>query len=192
MRKWLVVLYLLLMPGCANFNAVDKEQFEVNNETVLDKKSDLMWAASDNSDSLTWQEAVEYCDNYSGGGYQDWRMPTKAELTALIMAKIKKDGEVIRLSSNLIWASETEDSNGAFCNFKTRTCSWMEQVISISLHALPVRDTKATSPVTSSPPPAAKPISTKQRLQILDQLHKQELITDDEYTRKKARILDEL
>lgn len=192
MQKWLIILCLFLISGCANFNAVDPEQFEIDTTTVTDKKTGLMWAASDNNESLTWQEAVEYCDNYSGGGYQDWRMPKKSELTFLIKSKIEKDGEVINLSSNLIWATETDDSNGAFCNFKTQTCSWMEQVISISLHALPVRDTKSPPLVTSTPPPATKPQSTKQRLQILDQLHKQQLITEDEYNRKKARILDEL
>lgn len=194
MNTWLFTLCLIILSGCAEFNSVDKEQFTVSNQTVLDKKTDLMWAAADNSESLTWQEAVDYCNAYTGGGFQDWRMPKKAELQTLIESKIEKEGEVITLSSNLVWASETDDSKGAFCNFKARGCSWMEQVISISLRALPVRDTKAEATATAGPSsaPIVKPQSMEQRLQVLDLLHKQNLITEDEYNRKKAVILDEL
>ncbi len=76
----------------------------------------------------------------------------------------------------------------------------MEQVISISLRALPVRDTDAqnefipdssTAP-QSTFPPAARPQTVEQRLQVLDILYKQELITIDEYNQKKRTILDEL
>jgi Protein of unknown function (DUF1566) len=194
MHRWLLTVCLIILSGCAEFNSVEKEQFVVGQETVLDKKTDLMWAATDSRGSLTWQEAVDYCTAYTGGGFQDWRMPRKTELQTLIESKIEKDGEVINLSSNLVWASETEDSKGAYCNFKARGCFWMEQVISISLRALPVRDTKAGTAALSGPPPASiiPPQSMEQRLQILDLLHKQQLITDDEYNRKKSAILDKL
>lgn len=188
----LLTLCLILLCGCAD--GVKKEQFTVENETVFDKETELMWAATDNRDSLTWQEAVDYCNSYNGGGFQDWRMPTKAELEALIKSKIEHGGTIINLSSNLVWASETDDSKGAFCNFKAGRCSWMEQAISISLRALPVRDTKAETASTIPPSvaPALKPQTMEQRLQILDLLHNQQLITTDEYTRKKSAILDEL
>ena len=192
LNTWLLPLCLIILSGCAEFNSVEKEQFTVGNETVLDKKTELMWAASDNTESLTWQEAVDYCNTYSGGGFQDWRMPKKKELQSLIKSKIKKEGEVINLSSTMVWASETDDSKGAFCDFKARGCSWMEQVISISLRALPVRDTKAAATVNPSPSPIVTPQSMEQRLQLLDLLHKQQLITEDQYNRKKTAIIDEL
>jgi hypothetical protein len=192
MQTWLLPLCLIILSGCAEFNSVEKGQFTVGNETVLDKKTDLMWAASDNTESLTWQEAVAYCNAYSGGGFQDWRMPKKTELQALIKSNIKKEGKMINLSSNLVWASETDDSKGAFCDFNARGCSWMEQVLSISLRALPVRDPKAAVTVYPSPSPIVTPQSMEQRLQVLGLLHKQQLITEDEYNRKKTAILDEL
>jgi len=190
MRKYLFILCLTLLSSCSHFQEVDTTQFEVDNKTVLDTKSKLMWAASDNTQSLTWQEAVDYCESYSGDGYQDWRMPGKAELQTLIDARIEKDSDVINITSNLIWASEVDDSKAAFCHFKNRGCSWMEKVISISFRALPVRDTTADTTVTDPIP--EKPQSTEQRLQVLDMLHKQQLITDDEYTQKKAAILNDL
>ncbi|MEA3467202.1 MAG: DUF1566 domain-containing protein [Thermodesulfobacteriota bacterium] len=194
MQKCLFILCLMALSACATFNEVDQERFQVNaNATVLDEKTELMWAAIDNLQNLTWMEAEEYCKTFTGGGYEDWRMPKKSELAALIEAKIEKEGEIIHLSSNLIWASETEDSKGAYCNFKMRGCSWMEKAVSITLRALPVRDTRATtSIINTSTAERIKPPSPTQRLQIIDSLHRQQLITKDEYNRKKAAILEEL
>lgn len=191
MHTWLLTLCIILLTGCAD--GVKTEQFLTNNETVLDKTSNLMWASTDNRENLTRQEAVAYCEAYEGGGFQDWRMPKTAELQGLIKSSIGESGEIINLSSSLVWASETDDSKGAFCNFKTGKCAWMEQVISISLRALPVRDTKAAAALSSSvSAPATKPPSLEQRLQILDLLRKQGLISEEEYKLKRTALIDEL
>jgi hypothetical protein len=192
MQKLLMILCLILISSCSKFTEVDKTQFEIAPQTVLDTKSELMWAHSDNRQSLTWQEAVEYCESYNGGGYTDWRMPERSELQTLIEAKIEKEGDIINITSNLIWVSETDDSRAAFCHLANRGCSWMEQVISISLRALPVRDTKADAVNHTPPVSPIRPQSTEQRLQILNLLLKQQLITEGEYNQKKAAILDEL
>ena len=192
MHVWLLTLCFIILSGCADDAKI--EQFTIENETALDKESELMWATTDNREDITWQAAVDYCEAYSSGGFQDWRMPTQKELQSLIKAKINGSGEVINLTGNLIWTSELDDSKGAFCNLKSRTCSWMEQVISISLRALPVRDTKSEPAeiIGSSLTPAPRPQSIEQRLQMLEILRKQNLITDDEYSNKKTAILDEL
>lgn len=54
-----------------------------DNGTVLDTQTNLMWAANDNSSDINWADAKSYCDNYRGGGYMDWRMPTQEELAGL-------------------------------------------------------------------------------------------------------------
>ena len=51
--------------------------------TVLDTRTNLMWAAKDNGQDVIWADAKTYCENHRGGGYQDWRMPTEAELARL-------------------------------------------------------------------------------------------------------------
>ncbi len=197
MYIWLLALCLALLAGCAD--GVKTDQFTVANQTVTDKETGLMWAESDNRDSLNWQAASNYCQTYEGGGFQDWRMPTQAELQGLITANAgdKEEDGFVDLSSNMVWASEVDGSKAAFCNFKARRCSWMEQVISISLRALPVRDTSPTAIETPpATPSATSPIShsqtTQQRLQILELLSKQGLITPEEYQRKRTAILDEL
>jgi hypothetical protein len=94
--------------------------------TVLDTRSGLMWAAKDNGSDINWQGANSYCENYRGGGYTDWRMPTQDELMGLYdKAKGYKYAcgddahltELIRLTCHWTWASETRDSGAACFRF---------------------------------------------------------------------------
>ena len=56
-----------------------------DNGTVLDTKTNLMWAAKDNGSDINWDNAISYCENYQGGGYTDWRMPARDELAGCMM-----------------------------------------------------------------------------------------------------------
>jgi len=97
------------------------------NGTVMDAKSGLMWAAKYSGRDVTWQEAMEYCENYLGGGYKDWRMPTLDELAGLYdrdksyQAKQRSYTvhltELIELTACCPWASETRGSDAAYFNF---------------------------------------------------------------------------
>ena len=51
--------------------------------TVEDNVTDLMWAQDLSTSSMSWEEAVEYCENLELGGYDDWRLPTIKELWSL-------------------------------------------------------------------------------------------------------------
>lgn len=98
----------------------------INNrdETVADTLTGLMWAARDNGTDISWDDAEEYCENYTGGGYSDWRMPTVVELMSLYdennscPARCEPAYSVhitplIELSCSRVWASERIDSSGA-------------------------------------------------------------------------------
>jgi Protein of unknown function (DUF1566)/Short C-terminal domain len=190
MGKKLWLLCLLLLSGCAQLGG-ESERFLVNNDgTVLDEDSGLMWAVADNGQGLTWPEAKEYCSSFTGGGYHDWRLPKQTELDALFKAGIRKGKGSITIRENWVWAAETDDSKGAYCSFKMGGCDWVEKVVSFALRALPVRDTQVTASVT--PPSFVQDQSPQQRLQVLDLLHRQQLITQEEYERKKSVILDAL
>lgn len=197
----LLSICLLVFAGCADSNTAKLTRFEIKKDTVLDKNTTLMWAGSDNKHNMTYREAQDYCQSYDGGGFDDWRMPTVSELQGLIDAEVEGKGEILTLSSSMVWASETDDSKAAFCSFKSQRCSWMEQVISISLRALPVRNTVAqneavtvTDSTEGNSPftPSARPQTVEQRLQVLNLLHEQNLITTEEYKQKRSAILDEL
>jgi len=89
--------------------------------TVLDTKSKLMWAARDNGGDISWREARSYCENYRGGGYMDWRLPSNAELGTLYdPSKTYKSDcgsevhltDLIHLSCRMYWTSHTSVLTG--------------------------------------------------------------------------------
>jgi len=125
-------------------------------DTVLDIKTNLMWAAKDNGVSIKWHAAKDYCENYRGGGYTDWRMPTQDELAGLFdrrksrpLACLKKQNihvatELIDITGLYFWASETnETDNAAQFDFGYGKRRWSHMGFD-PLHdrALPVRSVK--------------------------------------------------
>ena len=121
-----------------------------SNGTVSDTRTNLIWAAKDNGSGINWQGTKSYCENYRGGGYTDWRMPTQDELAGLYdTAKAYKSDcgydanltELIRLTCVVTWASETRGSYAAYFGFGTGKRGWLPQSVGI-FRALPVRSVK--------------------------------------------------
>jgi hypothetical protein len=117
-----------------------------NNGTVSDTRTNLMWAAKDNGSDINWANAKSYCENYRGGGYSDWRMPTQDELAGLYDSAVTgKNGykltNLIELTSCCPWASETRGSGAARFRFDagTRRPALPSRV---GYRALPVRSGK--------------------------------------------------
>lgn len=52
--------------------------------TVSDPLTGLMWQEPVTSSTYTWEEALEYCESLTLGGYSDWRLPDIVELQTLI------------------------------------------------------------------------------------------------------------
>jgi len=46
--------------------------------------SAVTWGAQSTQYALIWQNAVDYCNNLTEGGYSDWHLPTISELRTLI------------------------------------------------------------------------------------------------------------
>jgi hypothetical protein len=122
------------------------------NGTVLDTRTNLIWAAKDNGSNINWTNAKSYCENYRGGGYSDWRMPTRDELAGLYdssksykVTQWNYNGqltEFIQLSSCCPWASDTRDSEAAGFSFSNGGRFWNEQSYGGENRALPVRSGK--------------------------------------------------
>jgi hypothetical protein len=126
-----------------------------DNGTVLDTRTNLLWAAKDNGANINWQDAKTYCRNYRGGGYTDWRMPTQDELAELydetiINTNPPADGcggdyhltNLIHLTCCCPWASETRGSMAAFFGFSNGPRQWLDQSYLGSIRVLPVRSGK--------------------------------------------------
>ncbi len=127
-----------------------------DNGTVLDTKTNLMWAANDNGKEINWKDAKSYCESYRGGGYTDWRMPTQDELAGLYDSSITQINEsnprkplhlteLIKATSCCPWANYIRGSEAASFNliFGTRIWDDHSHQFSIIIHrALPVRFVK--------------------------------------------------
>lgn len=150
--KLVVVNYYTGQPSPAR-SKKDVRFISYVNGTVLDTRTELMWAAKDNGEDINWKDAKRYCENYTGGEYLDWRMPSQDELMRLY-EKNKTIGhgynnysmngatELIKITSSWIWASETRDSEAARFLFGFGNQDWEPQSHSANLRALPVRSSK--------------------------------------------------
>lgn len=77
----------VLLSGSSSANAgfVDN-----GNGTISDTGTELMWqkdTARDgdgNYDSMTWEEALSYCEENTLAGFDDWRLPTIKELNSIV------------------------------------------------------------------------------------------------------------
>jgi hypothetical protein len=112
--------------------------------TVTDLQTDLMWAAKDNGYNISWADAKAYCENYTAGGYSDWRLPTQDELVGLYDKNINTKFHIIsiiNLTGSDQWASETKSTpmaaEAAYFNFQVGKGFWTYQTY--VYRALPVR-----------------------------------------------------
>jgi len=110
-----------------------------NNGTILDTKTNLMWAAKDNGKNINWRNAKSYCENYSGGGHADWRMPTLDELAELYESGVCS--EKIKIIY-WVWGSENRGPDAANFGFSYGIRYWTRQSYDGSYRALPVRSAK--------------------------------------------------
>ncbi len=66
-------------------NNYGENQFIDNNDgTVTDFSTGLMWQQSDDGIGRNWQEALDYAENLSQSGHDDWRLPNTHELQSLL------------------------------------------------------------------------------------------------------------
>ena len=128
--------------------ALSADRFVDNGDgTVTDTKIGLMWAVKDNGNHISWPNALSYCQNYNGGGYTDWRMPTLAELTSLFAPGVKNRSgyyiaKLIDPTAATCWASDTRGYEAARFNFTYGQVYWLRKSYSGATRVLPVRSGK--------------------------------------------------
>ena len=135
-------IFFFVLPAMASKRFVDNDD-----GTITDTKTGLMWAEKDNGVPIKWSDAFSYCSNYNVGGYNDWRMPTLAELASLFdqNEKNKNGYHIIRLISTTAqscWASDTRGNEAGRFNFTYGKVYWLRQFYSGPTRVLPVRSDK--------------------------------------------------
>jgi hypothetical protein len=97
--------------------------------------------------NINWVDAKRYCENYRGGGYSDWRMPTQDELAVLYNKAVTGNHgyhltNLIEVTACCPWTSETRGSEAAYFNFYDGERIWEHQSTGNYYRALPVRSGK--------------------------------------------------
>ncbi len=116
--------------------------------TVLDKNTNLMWAARDNGRAINWQDARSYCEGYRGGGYTDWRMPTRDELGGLYDRNRKENiygarlTALIKVTDAWVWAADASGAAAGINIFYLGDRFWFSRSLDDNDRALPVRSVK--------------------------------------------------
>ena len=76
--------------------------------TVSDKKTGLMWAATDDGKGINKRDLGAYLANYRAGGYDDWRVPTVDELKTIYdpagKGLVSCVTDLIHVSDEWVWA----------------------------------------------------------------------------------------
>lgn len=135
------------------------ERFTDNGDgTVTDHQLGVMWAKTDNQGDINWKQAnlwVKYTfSDTIEAKYDDWRLPTLAELQSLYVYDKNYEGyetdcgmrvEIvsdIQLSCGWVWTSETSAIQAKTFNFNRGYYYSDRMVHHKAYRALPVRDMK--------------------------------------------------
>jgi len=154
LSRGLIIVTSILLIGT---QAVAGDRFTDNgDDTVTDHQLGLMWAKTDNQGDINWKQATQWV-KYTFGGtlgkrYDNWRLPTLAELQSLyVHDKAYKGYETdcgqrvqivaeIKLSCGWVWTSETSAIQAHIFNFNRGYHYTDRMVHNKAYRALPVRD----------------------------------------------------
>jgi hypothetical protein len=154
LSKKLIIFFCTLLIAAP---AVAGDRFTDNNDdTVTDHQLGVMWAKTDNQGDINWKQAHQWV-KYTFGDtlekrYDNWRLPTLAELKSLYVADKDYGGyetdcgqrvkivSAIRLSCGWVWTSETSAIQAYIFNFNRGYHYADRMVHNKAYRALPVRD----------------------------------------------------
>ena len=152
----LIIVTCILLVWSA---ALAGDRFTDNGDgTVTDLQLGVMWSKTDNQGDINWKQATQWV-RYTFGDtlakrYDNWRMPTLAELQSLYVHSRDYQGyetdcgqhvkivPEIKLSCGWVWTSETSAIQAHIFNFNRGYHYTDRMVHQKAYRALPVRDLK--------------------------------------------------
>lgn len=155
----LIILAAGILIGWAPAMAGDR--FTDNGDgTVTDRKLNLMWSKTDNQGDINWIQAEKWVQftfpDTIPKRYENWRLPTLAELQSLLVEDKKNKGyetecgqwvktvPEIKLSCGWVWTSETDPiaPTARIFNFDNVYHYTVRKAHKRGYRALPVRNVK--------------------------------------------------
>ncbi len=157
--KSTIVLIVTLCAFFLSAPVLADDRFTDNGDgTVTDHQLGVMWAKTDNQGNINWKQAdlwIKYTfPDTLEKKYDNWRLPTLAELESLYIKEKKIKGyetdcgqrvkivPVIKLSCGWVWTSETSAIQAFIFNFNRGYHYSDRMVHNKAYRALPVRDLK--------------------------------------------------
>jgi hypothetical protein len=83
-RNLLLTVLFAICFFCLTVVPLHASYVDIGNGTVTDTSTGLTWQQATPANTMTWQQALAYCEGLSLGGYTDWRLPAKKELISLV------------------------------------------------------------------------------------------------------------
>ena len=109
MKKIVLIMIGVSLSLTANFTRNGTTQ------VVTDSKTQLQWKDDAIGSTMTWTEAISYCESLTFATYSDWRLPNIKELISLVddsKTSPSIDTNVFEhTTSNLYWSSTTYVGN---------------------------------------------------------------------------------
>ncbi|MGK5092170.1 DUF1566 domain-containing protein [Deltaproteobacteria bacterium TL4] len=88
---------MILMLCCLQVPLTWGDDFTDNgNSTVTDHRTGLIWQQQDDGITITWEQALSYCEALTFGGSSAWRLPNVKELK--FIANMTLDNPAIDLT----------------------------------------------------------------------------------------------
>jgi hypothetical protein len=158
LSKKLAVLFivtLITIAGSYDFVLAEQRFIDHGNGTITDRKLGLMWAKTDNQTDIFFNQVQGWLENDFPHTipqlYDNWRLPTIAELQSLFVENLKYEGygtdcghavkivPQIRLSCILIWSSDTALALPLAFNFNIGNAFTIDLHDNNGCRVLPVR-----------------------------------------------------
>lgn len=101
--------------------------------SIIDMRTNLEWFASPSSDSITWEQGLQFAEQLNAGSHDDWHMPNAKELFSLT-SQTHSSPSVdpifgITIGNSMYWSSTT------FSN-QTEKAWYMDSRYGITTYAL--------------------------------------------------------
>jgi hypothetical protein len=74
--------FVLLVRGNTEYGL--NKLVDLNNATILDQATGLVWQKNDSQKALDWPASLSYCENLTLAGNSEWRLPNLKELESIV------------------------------------------------------------------------------------------------------------